>query len=213
MAQKKEQAQTAVAKEEKEAQTNAASEEKSRRVVCMFASRVGEATKAFAHPADGILGLRVTHNPESDLPARNFDLKIEDLKKHEELLVKLALFGASVHLRNCINTEKDEETARGKLEARLDGFKNGIYRTIGEGTESVPLVMKALRLALETRGDKPEVVEAKVEKQLKAWHEADKKGKTELRKRIMSVKEVQDAYAKLTIEKEKGQEKVGLDDI
>ena len=186
---------------------NSSEENKTKRVNIRFFASDGKTN--FAAPPAECAGIAIIHTPDQDhasgkdMPAHKLGLKTADLKKFPDLLIQLALFGASVHLRNAINTTRDEKEAREALEERLKGFKEGVYRASGPARESVPQVVLAYKAALVSAGTFEEkVIEDKVAAKLKEWQEADKKGKVAFRERLMSNAAVREEFAKLHAPKE-----------
>lgn len=185
-------------------QKAAAEDKKLGRIVIKF---IGEDKKPYSSPTAKCLGLIAVHNPEGGaLPAKQYSHTRKDALQGKDdagipdFVWQNYFFGASVHLRNQINTEKDENQARANFEARLAGFNSGIYRAASEGTESVPLVMQALRLALVASGQfTDEIVEEKVARQMKVWGDADKAGKQSLRDKLLSNDAVKQAFKELSV--------------
>jgi hypothetical protein len=188
---------------------------KAGRIVIKF---IGDDKKPYSSPPAKCLGLVAVHNPEGGLATKQYAhtrkdaLQGKDDSGIPDFIWQNYFFGASVHLRNQINTEKDENQARANFEARLTGFNSGIYRAASEGTESVPLVMQALRLALVASGGfTDDIIEEKVARQMKVWTDADKAGKQSLRDKLLSNPEVKKAFMELSVKNVKAvEEKVDL---
>lgn len=184
---------------------NTNTEKKAARITCRFFDQTGK--QHFPRPQANGAALAVIYKPVGG-SEKTLGLKWDALKGHPGLVAQLALFGASVHLRNAVNTEKDEEIAEARLLARIEAFKRGDYGAATESVkESTPLVVLAFKNALEEAKVPAETVEAKVAEKLDAWEKADRAGKAALRSRLMGNKKVQKAFQALMVERQKPADK------
>jgi len=183
--------------------------EKGARVAVEFIDGNGEAC---SRPTADVQQVKVTHVATGK--AVTLDLAMIS----GELLTQLAAQGASVLLRNEVNTTPDEAEAVQKLVGRYEALQNGEYYADGTRTYGTPLVIQAVEIAF-TEKFSAKVGAEKKAVYLEQWnaHAGDKKAQDKARraigKKLLSVPLVQAAYEALHAAKAKPAKALGLDEI
>lgn len=128
---------------------------------------------------------------------------------NEDMIYRLAAFGASTLGRNEVNTTKPDEGAEVAADAcrsRFEGFRNNSYRSVSSGS-ATPIILLALQRAMTAMGVSPEKIEEKVGAYRKAFDEGEDEkavaaNRRKIAKDLRGFAEVRDAEAAIKQERE-----------
>jgi hypothetical protein len=165
---------------------------------------IGPEGGAHKHPVEGCKEIRanfIEAGGEQEI------LRLNELD--EDMIYRLAAFGASVLGRNEVNTTKEEEgpeTAADNLRSRWNGFRNNSYRSVSSGS-ATPLILLALERALRAAGVPEEKVGEKVSTYRAAYDAGEDekqqaKSRREVSKQLRAVPEVKAAEKAIRDERE-----------
>lgn len=159
---------------------------KGERILIQFIDAQG---KAHGSPTSDIAGIIATAKETNT----EFKLKLEQISP--TTLAMLAAFGASVHLRNSVNTEPDAEKAANKMAERGAGFLKGEYRQSAVGGGALPIIFEAMERAFRAAGKNDDEITEKVAGYKALYlsgetEEEQKAAKEGVIKKLMSVKPI-----------------------
>lgn len=128
-----------------------------------------DGTKVANIPADGnVHGVEASVGPQGSLGV--FQTMFGDLDN--KMLLAAAAFGLNTAYRNAVNTAASVEDGADALEDRHGRIHEGIWRAAGEGGETIPLVLEAVRRAKLNAGATAEEAEASYNRQLDRYRAA-----------------------------------------
>jgi len=116
-------------------------------------------------PMEGVKSLKV----KSVSTGIEVEIVLRDLTA--DVAMRLLAQGASVLLRNTINTNENEDEAAEDLMALADAWKGGSYYPDGTRTCGIPLIIRAMERALLAAGKDAAFVQEKVQTYYAAWVE------------------------------------------